>query len=238
MVSVSAVRLLLDIAGAGADAADLPRRLVRACRTALPVTGVGLALATSDGPAGTVACTEGQAEAMEDLQFALGEGPCVESSRTGRPVLTPDLARTGPERWPAFSAGAAEAGVRAVVALPLRVGGIRLGVLGLYGDRVGGLSSAQFGTALDFADAATSLLLDSQARGDTEGPPLAAVGVIGDRAVVHQATGMVAVQAEVGLTVALALLRARAFATGGELADVAHEVLAGKIGFDRVVARR
>ena len=67
---------------------------------------------------------------MEDLQFTFGEGPCVECSRTGRPVLQPDLARTGPDRWPGFSAGALEAGIRAIFAWPLRVGGIRLGVFG------------------------------------------------------------------------------------------------------------
>jgi hypothetical protein len=235
VVSVRATRILLDLAHAGADPAGLPGRLVRTCRTALPVAGVGLALATDDGPAGTVACTDGPAEAMEDLQFAVGEGPCVESSLTGRPVLVPDLPRTGPARWPAFSAGAAAAEVLAVVALPLRIGGIRLGVLGLYGDRVGALSPAQFGAALDVADAATTLLLHLHALAGAERPPLAAVGVTGDRAVVHQATGMVAVQAGVSLAVSLALLRARAFATGRELAEVAHDVLSGRTAFDRVV---
>ena len=78
---------------------------------------------------------------MEELQFTLGEGPCVESSGTGRPVLQPDLARTGPARWPGFSAAALEAGIGAVFALPLRVGAIRLGVLDLYRDAVGGLSA-------------------------------------------------------------------------------------------------
>lgn len=236
-MSVRATRILLDLAEADGHAVDLPGRLVLACRRALPVTGVGLALATDDGPAGTVACTHGSAEAMESLQFTLGEGPCVESSRTGRPVLTPDLDGAERERWPAFTAGAAAAGVRSVVALPLRVGGIRLGVLGLYGDRVGGLSPAQFGAALDYADAATSLVLHLHALGEADGTPLAAVSVTGDRAEVHQATGMVAVQASVSLEVALALLRARAFATGRAVADVAHDVLGGTIIFDRVVAR-
>ena len=92
------------------DVTTLPERLVRACALALPVTGVGLVLMTESGPAGTVAVTDRTAGTMEELQFTLGEGPCVESSATGRPVLQPDLARTGPARWPGFCAGALEAG--------------------------------------------------------------------------------------------------------------------------------
>ena len=61
---------------------------------------------TERGPAGTIAATDGPAAELEDLQFTLGEGPCVDASETGRPVLQPDLAATAPQRWPAFAGGA------------------------------------------------------------------------------------------------------------------------------------
>jgi hypothetical protein len=96
------------------EASEFPHRLVMACARALPVTGVGLALMTNAGHAGTVAISDAPAATMEDLRFTLGEGPCLDCSRTGRPVLTPDLGRTGLGRWPGFSPGALEAGIRAV----------------------------------------------------------------------------------------------------------------------------
>ena len=70
------------------------------CARTLPVSGVGLALMTDDGPAGTVAVSDGGALQLEELQFTLGHGPCVDASRTGSPgpgarpgrYLAPDLA--------------------------------------------------------------------------------------------------------------------------------------------------
>src|SRR3954453_39628 len=130
------------------DGTDLPGSLASACVRALPVSGVGLALMTDEGPAGIITATDGAALELEELQFTLGEGPCVDASRSGRPVLQPDLARPGPRLGPAFADGAYQAGLRAVFAFPLRVGGIRLGVLDLYRDTRGVLSVTELADAL------------------------------------------------------------------------------------------
>src|SRR4051794_6314389 len=129
---------ILRAAWAGSpDGTGLPASLAAHCVRSLPVTGAGLALMTEEGPAGIIAATDGAALILEQLQFTLGEGPCVDASETGRPVLQPDLARTAAMRWPAFAGGALDAGILAVFAFPLRVGAIRLGVLDLYRNRVG-----------------------------------------------------------------------------------------------------
>lgn len=100
-------QILTDVLAQAADRtsvaaqAFLPGALCAACAAALPVTGVGLALMDHRGPAGLVAATDGVAILMEELQFSLGEGPRVDCSRLGRPVLQPELRTTGPYRWPA-----------------------------------------------------------------------------------------------------------------------------------------
>src|SRR4051812_6654931 len=226
-----AVTEILSLVRAGSrDGVEPPKSLVRLCARSLPVSGVGLALMTDDGPAGTVAASDGGALELEELQFTLGEGPCVDASRTGRPVLVPELAGASARSWPQFGAGAHAAGLRAVFAFPLQVGGIRLGVLDLYRDTAGELSHGELADALSFADAATELLLDLQAQdtADGIGPPHA-LAVLDDRAEVHQATGVVSVRAGVSLAQALALLRARAYADGRPIGDLARDVL------DRVV---
>jgi hypothetical protein len=207
------------------DGADIPARLAAACTVALPVTGVGMALMTDDGPAGTITATDGAAIELEHLQFTLGEGPCVDASRTGRPVLQADLARTAPPRWPAFAGGALAAGICAVFAFPLRVGAIRLGVLDLYRDRAGALSATELTEALSYADATTLVLLHAQ----TSSPVRDVLPLLDDRAEVHQATGAISVRAGIGLADALVLLRARAFADGRSLGDLARDVLAGAV---------
>jgi hypothetical protein len=221
---------ILRAAWAEADGTGLPASLTTACVRSLPVSGVGMALMTDEGPAGIIAATDGAAMELEELQFTLGEGPCVDASQTGRPVLQPDLARTAPLRWPAFAGGALQAGVRAVFAFPLRVGAIRVGVLDLYRDRIGPLSADDLTESLSFADAATLVLLNAQAGSPVRG----AVQVLDDRAEVHQATGVVSVQAGVGLAEALVLLRARAFADQRPIGDLARDVLAGAADFRNV----
>lgn len=232
MASVRVTQILSAVAEAPSASGGLAHRLVTACAGALPVTGVGLVLMSDAGPAGTVAVTDGPAATMEELQFTLGEGPCLDAIGTGRPVLVADLARSGSGRWPGFSAGALEAGIRAIFAFPLQVGGIRLGVLDLYRDGTGVLSDDQLAEALSFADAATAILLHLQAQASPDGfGGLTAVPVIEDRAEVHQATGMVAFQADVSLAQALVLLRARAFATERPILALAREVLSGVVRF-------
>jgi GAF domain-containing protein len=236
MASVRTAQILAHVVASQVPPELLCRRLVDACAEELPVTGVGIVLMTDSGPAGVVAVTDGPAATMEELQFTLGEGPCVDSSRTGRPVLQPDLALTGPARWPGFSAGALEAGICAIFALPLRVGGIRLGVLDLYRDEPGPLGEKDLMEALHYADAATSVLLHLQSLAQVDG--LGALPVLEDRAEVHQATGVVSVQAGVALPHALALLRARAFAEERPVLELARAVLRHEVSFDEGVDGR
>jgi GAF domain-containing protein len=226
---------LTEILGAvlakSADGTEPAQSLVALCAGALPVSGAGIALMTDAGPAGTVSASDASALELEELQFGLGEGPCVDASRTGRPVLVPDLSDGAARRWPAFTEGARAAGLRAVFALPLRVGGIRLGVLDLHSRTTGVLSAEELAEALRFADAATVVLLNLQS-GDAGGDlPLDSLTVQDNRAVVHQATGVVSVQADVGLEEALALLRARAYADQRPIGAVAGDVLTGRIYF-------
>jgi len=227
MASVRVVEILAGVSESK-RVTEAPTRLVFACAAALPVTGVGLMLMTDRGPAGMVAASDGPAATMEELQFTLGEGPCVDCSRSSRPVLQPDLARTGPGLWPAFSSGALDAGIRAIFAFPVQVGGIRLGVLDLYRDVAGELTDDELAEALSFADAATTVLLDLQAR-DADGAGFESIEALQDRAEVHQATGVAAVHANVSLPEALVLLRARAYASGRPILSVARDVLSGAV---------
>lgn len=229
------VQQIIDAATASAAEGrrTVPEALCAACVVAMPVSGAGLALMSERGPEGLVAATDARATTMEELQFNLGEGPCVDSSTGGRPVLQPELGRTGPQRWPGFGPAALEAGIAAIFAFPLQVGRIRLGVLDLYRDTPGALTPDELTEALSFADAATALLLDLQARDPDVGglhPDLASSSH--NMAEVHQATGMIAVQAAVGLAESLLLLRAYSFANERNVLAVACDVVARHLRFN------
>ena len=185
-------------------------RLVQACVESLGVTGAGIMLMVDDEHRGTFGSSDAASELVEELQFTLGEGPCIDTYRTGRPVLEPDLGHPAEERWPAFAERALAGGVVAIFGFPLLVGRIRLGALDVYTDRPGDLDPAQFTDAVAMADIAAHAILDLQA--DVAPGTLASELDEGLRlrSVVHQASGMVSVQLDIPIDEALArLARAR-----------------------------
>ena len=170
---------------------------------------------------------------MEDRQFTLGEGPGLDATVSGVPVLVPDLdASRG--RWPEFVRAATDLGVHAVFAFPLQIGVISVGRLMAHRGRPGALSDGQVGDALALAGAVTIALLNRQAPGpDPAGPaPTGWAAPTTYRAEVHQATGIVSVQLGVGLAEALVRLRAHAWAGGRLLAEVAADVVAHRLRLD------
>jgi hypothetical protein len=218
---------------AAAERTSQPRRICELCVTMLGVTGAGISMVTETGNRGVVCATDDVAAEIEDLQFSLGEGPCVDAVRAGAPVLIPDLDRPGDvtiDRWPTFMASAESAGVRAVFAFPLRIGAISVGALDLYRDHPGELAEHELPAVLMAADAAALALLHlSTGRDD----PFSDDQV--DRSTyqlqVHQATGMVKVQLGIAMDDAFLMLRARAFADGRPLADVATDVVERRLRF-------
>jgi hypothetical protein len=222
--------ILSTITHGDSEQLALPARLCAECLSALSVSGVGVALMTADGPSGVVlAATDDRARQLEELQFALGEGPCVEASGSGRPVLEPDLVAAGPVRWPRFGAAVLAAGVRAIFAFPLRVGAIRVGVLDLYRDTPGRLTIVELAEAAAFADAATVVVLHLQ---DHDSADAALAGPIDSQAEVHQATGMITIQLGVSLAEALLRLRAHAYVSGRTVSAIAADVVNRRIHFD------
>jgi hypothetical protein len=207
---------------------------LRACHLCVQVarvSGAGISLVTPTGNRGIVCATDPIAARLEDLQLTLGEGPCVDAMVTGDPVLVADVDDAGlvVERWPGFLEEAGAAGVRALFAFPLRIGAIGVGVLDLYRLSPGELAPGELAAALVAADAAAVALLDLD-----PGPDGFADDAVAGAAYlmeVHQATGMVMVQARVPIDEAFLLLRAKAFATGRPIAEVARDVLERRLGF-------
>ena len=125
------------------------------------MTGAGIMLMSEDVPQGSVCTSNPVSDLIEQLQYGLGEGPCVDAYHEDEPVLEPDLAEPSRPRWPAFAGPAIDAGVRAVFGFPLRVGAVRLGALNLYCDRPGPLTDDQHADALVMADVAAQAVHSS-----------------------------------------------------------------------------
>ena len=204
-------------------------RLCGACAGIVGVNGAGVMLMSGDIPRGSLCTTDDVSQLIEELQYTLGEGPCVDAYQQDQVVAEPDLADPVTRRWPAFTPPALQAGVRAVFGFPLRAGTVRLGALNLYRDLPGPLTGDQHADALVVADVAARWVLEAQA-----GAPVDMVAeeleVSADfHFAVHNAAGIVSVQEGISVTEALIRLRAFAFSSDRPLADVAQDVISRRL---------
>lgn len=205
---------------------SLLERVVGAAAPMLGVSGVAAALMSDGEGGGVVAASSDVGRNLIELAFELGEGPNRDALSGDVEVLVDDLARDGAGRWPAFAVAAHGLGVAAVWAFPARIGAMRVGGLLAHRDRVGALDPAQLLDARVFAELCSTLMIDHQAGLDSD-----AVVATGwpNRAVIHQATGMLAAQLEMSLPAALARLRAYAWTEEQLLEDVARDVMEGRL---------
>jgi hypothetical protein len=254
------LRALRGIIGEVVSERELAGRVCQACVTSLDVEGAAVSLLTTSVDRETLSATDPTAATLEDLQFTLGEGACIEAAVSGRPVLIPDLHdHVLTTRWPVFAAAVAEqTDVRALFALPLQLGTINLGVLDLYRTTPGPLQGPELRDVVAAVDITTFMLLSASARSG-DGHPSDDVhpdgqrpdgryadgdrehvypsngawwdGMSSDRAEVHQATGMILAQLGVPAQDAFVRLRAHAFAARRPLAEVARDVVARRLVF-------
>jgi transcriptional regulator with GAF, ATPase, and Fis domain len=218
-------RLLLALDKEVRDDRELAGQICHACVASMDIDGAAISLLTSTSARITLVATDPVAELLEDLQFTLGEGACMEAAATAQPVLVADMSDPSQAaRWPVYAAAVvAQAHVRAVFALPLQWGATNLGVLDLYRRSPGPLNCAELRNAVRAADTAAAMLLLGQHTDPAD--EHAWDRSWGNRVEIHQAVAMVGTQMHLGPDDALAWLRARSFAENRLLPDIAAEIV-------------
>lgn len=223
-------RLLLlrrVLAGGPSPAFD---QLCRVTAEVTGTTGASIVLLERGVVTGLLASSDAVASQLEALEHLLGEGPSVDAHEQGA-VVQAELGSDEP-RYNAYEHQAVSLGVATVAAFPMRVGLVRPGVVCTYRDTPGALEPDQVSDGAIMAELAAQSVLLAQ----TEASPgqLAHELEIGAdlHAIVHQAAGMVAVQLEIPLTLALVRLRAHAFGSDQPLRNVAEAVVDRRLRFD------
>ena len=91
--------------------------------------GAGLTLLEADRPQ-TVVATDEFVTAVDDIQYGLGEGPCLSAVSQGRTFTSGNLG--GEQQWPHFGPRVGRLGVHSALSLPLLLPGQVLGALNVY----------------------------------------------------------------------------------------------------------
>lgn len=198
---------------------------------AFDVDGAALTIIGATGGRLLVHATDTLSFELDELQFTLGEGPCIDAKYTGSPVLVGAMA--GPEaqaRWPGFARDAVILDVGAEFAFPLLSATVPFAVLQTYRHDPGELSRDHLAAGMSLLETSKARILHELTQHLSPVVAHAPLGV-NDRTEVHQASGMVAVQLGIPIDDALARIRAAAYSRHVPVSAFAHDVITGQYVF-------
>ena len=219
---------LADTLVGGFDLMEFLHMLTERCVELLDVSAAGLLLADARGTLQLVAASTEQARVAELFQIQNDEGPCLDSYRTGQPVIVPDIAAAdAAARWPRFAAAAREMGFAAVHAIPMRLRDQVIGTLNLFGAAPDGLDPAVARAARALVDIATIGILQERAtreQGIVAGQLQVALN---SRVIIEQAKGILAERLHVTPGQAFLMLRDYSRNYNHPLTQLAGDVING-----------
>ena len=121
LARLSAARLSLE---------DLLTQVATFAVRAIPgADGAGLTLIEADR-ADTIVKSAPFVREVDDIQYGLGEGPCISAAALGKPMRSGSLG--GDHRWPRFGARVGRLGVHSVLSLPLISADQVVGAMNVY----------------------------------------------------------------------------------------------------------
>ena len=129
----ASLRRLAALGEPGTSVVEALRHVTEACVDLFGVAGSGIMLADEQNIPRYVAASDGPGRMLEVVESETGQGPCTEAFVNNAVVPSTDV--TAEERWPDLAAALRPYGVRAVLGLPVRLGGISVGTLDVYYDR-------------------------------------------------------------------------------------------------------
>src|SRR5687768_9230141 len=91
--------------------------------------GAGLTL-LEENRSDTIVATADFVTQVDDIQYSLGQGPCISAAADQQTVMSGSLG--GDQRWPQFGSRVARLGVHSVVSLPLVTNAGVLGAMNVY----------------------------------------------------------------------------------------------------------
>ncbi|WP_098961165.1 ANTAR domain-containing protein [Pseudonocardia sp. N23] len=194
------------------------------------IAGADLVSVTMRSPEGgfhTPVETDALATRLDELQYSLDEGPCVEATRTpGLGLVASADLRSGAQ-FPKWGPAAAGAGARSVLAVGLFPAGEtpRLGALNFYSFAVDGFAAADPDVALVLAAHASTALAATKATTAAELEVAQIKQALASRDVIGQAKGILMERRGISAAEAFDVLRSASQSLNVKLAQVAETLV-------------
>ena len=219
---------LADTLVAGFDIIDMLHTLTERCVELLDVTAAAVLLPDRRSALQLVAASSERTQLLDLMRLRNQEGPFRDAYRTGEPTASVDLTAEA-TRWPRLAEAARDGGYAGAQALPLRLRGRPLGVLGLFSATAGALGPDTVAIGQSMADIATISILHTRAFQRQEQLAEQLHNTLNARITIEQAKGYLAEKLGVPVGEAFALMRAHAHTHHVPLTDLARAVLTAQV---------
>jgi GAF domain-containing protein len=199
-------------------------RTLASTRELFGTTGAGVMLLDDGSVLSAVAATDEPGRRLEVVQQQTGEGPCVDALTFDLIVRTADLAVD--DRWPVLVPELPDAGVRAILGVPLHIDGVAVGSLNLYRDRAHGWSESELAALTAFGTLVEGLLRTALHARERERLAEQLQHALDHRVVIERAVGVIMGRENIDAVQAFNSLRRQARGAQRKVADIAAELLA------------
>lgn len=172
----------------------------------------------------TVASSDSLADSVDEVQYDVGQGPCLQAMATGKVVHVPDV--TDERRWGSYPARALANGVASSLSLPLSSDGYSVGALNLYARTTHAFDDpADVARAAAFASQGSAVLTVAvhQAQQTVLTEQLSAA--LSSRSVIDQALGILMAQQRCNAATAFTYLRTASQTRNRKLRDIATDIV-------------
>jgi GAF domain-containing protein len=153
----------------------------------------------------TLAASDDWTMRIDQLQYGLGEGPCLDTMKTGKAQYLIDT--TTEVRWPSFCRAAYEQGVRSCLGLPLNSPSGLMGCYNFYSTWRDGFGEESRGQLEVFAGNAAGAVAVALKLADQTQLSRDLQQALTSRAVIDQATGIIMAQQRCDAVTAFGILR-------------------------------
>jgi GAF domain-containing protein len=197
--------------------------VLAASRELFGAAGGGIMLVNDESALSAVAATDEAGRRLEVLQQKVGHGPCVDALTFDRIVTSTDLAAD--DRWPMLLPELPDAGVRAVLGVPLHVERVPVGSLNVYRDRPHVWGESELSALKAYASLVEGQLGTALHAREHEQLAEQLQHALNHRVVIERAVGVTMGRENTDAVTAFNILRRRARSSQRKVADVASELL-------------
>jgi GAF domain-containing protein len=199
------------------------QQVLEASRDLFAAGGAGFMMIDAESSLTTVAWTDDSGRALEQRQQQIGEGPCVDTLSFDHVVTTEDLRND--DRWPTLIAELPDCDVRALIGVPVRIGGGAIGALNIYRDRPHEWHDSERAALEAYARLVESFLTAGLEAREREELAEQLQHALDHRVPIERAVGVIMARERINAVAAFNRLRSTARSAQRKVVDIANELL-------------